>query len=180
MENIGIMMSGVGVFTAFSLKAVLLHMYSHAMIKFVLFYIAGTIIQEYQTRNMMRIHGMMSDVPHTATFWLTGMLGILGLPPMGLFFSKFYILTDMFRQGHWVAGGLLILLLTGVLIGILYHGMRMLCDKPKRKPLGDLLGKIDVPVLAALLLLTCIVGAGFEKIAWINNLLNNAVKVIGG
>ena len=180
MENIGIMMAGVGVFTAFSLKAVLLHMYSHAMIKFVLFYIAGTIIQEYQTRNMMRIHGMMSDVPHTATFWLTGMLGILGLPPMGLFFSKFYILTDMFRQGHWVAGGLLILLLTGVLIGILYHGMRMLCDKPKRKPLGDLLGKIDVPVLAALLLLTCIVGAGFEKIAWINNLLNNAVKVIGG
>ena len=72
------------------------------------------------------------------------------------------------------------MLLTGVLIGILYHGMRMLCDKPKRKPLGDLLGKIDVPVLAALLLLTCIVGASFEKIAWINNLLNNAVKVIGG
>ena len=75
---------------------------------------------------------------------------------------------------------LLILLLTGVLIGILYHGMRMLCDIPKRKPLGDLLGKIDVPVLAALLLLTCIVGAGFERITWINKLLDNAVKVIGG
>lgn len=180
MENIGIMMAGIGVFTAFSLKAVLLHMYSHAMIKFVLFYIAGTIIQEYQTRNMMRIHGMMHDVPHTATFWLTGMLGILGLPPMGLFFSKFYILTDMFRHDHWVAGGLLILLLTGVLIGILYHGMRMLCDIPKRKPLGDLLGKIDVPVLAILLVLTCVVGAGFERITWLNKLLDNAVKVIGG
>jgi hydrogenase-4 component F len=86
----------------------------------------------------------------------------------------------MFRQGHWVAGGLLIFLLTGVLIGILYHGMRMLCDNPKRKPLGDLLGKIDVPVLAVLLLLTCVVGAGFEQISWLNNLLNNAVKVIGG
>ncbi len=180
MENIGIMMAGVGVFTAFSLKAVLLHMYSHAMIKFVLFFIAGTIIQEYQTRNMMRIHGMIKDVPQTATFWLVGMLGILGLPPMGLFFSKFYIVTAMFKSGHWVYGSLLVILLAGVLIGILYHGMRMLCDNAKRKPLGELLGVEDISVLAILLILTCVVGAGFENIPWINNLLNNAVKVIGG
>jgi len=31
-----------------------------------------------------------------------------------------------------------------------------------------------------LLLLTCVVGAGFEQISWLNALLNNAVKVIGG
>ena len=180
MENIGIMVAGIGAFSALSIKAVMLHMYSHAMIKFVLFYIAGTIIQEYQTRNMMRIHGMIKDVPHTATFWLTGMLGILGLPPMGLFFSKFYIMSALFKEGHWVAGSLLIVLLAGVLIGILYHGMRMLCDNAKRQPLGDLLGAIDVPVLALLLVFTCIVGAGFENLPWLNNLLNHAVRVIGG
>ena len=180
MENIGIMVAGIGAFSALSVKAVMLHMYSHAMIKFVLFYIAGTIIQEYQTRNMMRIHGMIKDVPHTATFWLTGMLGILGLPPMGLFFSKFYIMSALFEEGHWVAGSLLIVLLAGVLIGILYHGMRMLCDNAKRQPLGDLLGAIDVPVLALLLVFTCIVGAGFENLPWLNNLLNHAVRVIGG
>lgn len=180
MENIGIMVAGLSVFTAFSLKAVMLHMYSHALIKFVLFYIAGTIIQEYQTRNLMRIHGMIKDVPHTATIWLVSMLGILGLPPMGLFFSKFYIMVSLFKEGHWVVGSVLIILLAGVLIGILYHGMRMLCDKAKREPLGDLLGKIDVPVLAILLLCTCVVGAGFENIPWINSLLNNAVSIIGG
>ncbi len=180
MENIGIMVAGISVFTAFSLKAVLLHMYSHALIKFVLFYIAGTIIQEYQTRNLMRIHGMIRDVPHTSTLWLISMLGILGLPPMGLFFSKFYILTAMFKNGHWFAGGLLIILLAGVLIGILYHGMRMLCDQAKRKPLGDLLGKTDTLVLTVLLILTCVVGAGFESIPWINNMLSHAVLIVGG
>ena len=179
MENIGIMVAGVGVFTAFSLKAVMLHMYSHALIKFVLFYIAGTIIQEYQTRNLMRIHGMIKEVPHTATLWLISMLGILGLPPMGLFFSKFYILTALFKEEHWIAGSLLIILLAGVLIGILYHGMRMLCDQPRRPSLGDLLDKLDTPVLAILLLLTCFVGAGFENIPWISNLLNHAVLIIG-
>lgn len=180
MENIGIMIAGISVFTAFSLKAVMLHMYSHALIKFVLFYIAGTIIQEYQTRNMMRIHGMIQDVPHTATLWLISMLGIMGLPPMGLFFSKFYILIEMFKNGHWLAGSLLILLLAGVLIGILYHGMRMLCDKAKRKPLADLLGRLDAPVLAVLLILTCVIGAGFESIPWVNTMLNQAVLIIGG
>ena len=181
MENIGIMVAGIGVFTALSLKAVMLHMYSHALIKFVLFFIAGTIIQEYQTRNMMRIHGMIKEVPHTATFWLTGMLGILGLPPMGLFFSKFYILTAMFMEDHWFAGCVLLVLLAGVLIGILYHGMRMLCDKSSsRKPVGDLLGGMDITVLSLLLMLSCIVGAGFESIPWVNNMLNEAVKIVGG
>ena len=180
MENIGIMLAGVGVFTAFSLKAVLLHMYSHAMIKFVLFYIAGTIIQEYQTRNMMRIHGMLKDVPLTAAFWLVGLLGILGMPPMGLFFSKFYTMLALFKGEHWLAGSLLIVLLAGVLIGILYHGMRMLCDHPKRVPCGELLDGIDTPILVTLLILSCVVGAGFENIPWINSLLNNAVRIIGG
>jgi len=46
--------------------------------------------------------------------------------------------------------------------------------------LGDILGVIDIPVLAVLLVATCVVGAGFEQIPWINNLLNSAVRVIGG
>lgn len=180
MENIGIMVAGIGVFSALSIKAVMLHMYSHALIKFILFYIAGTIIQEYQTRNMMRIHGMIKDVPYTASFWLIGMFGILGLPPMGLFFSKFYIMSSLFYEGHWFVGSALIILLAGVLIGILYHGMRMLSDNAKRKPLNELLGKIDVLILALMLTATCVVGAGFTNIPWINNLLNAAVHVIGG
>ena len=180
MENIGIMVAGIGVFTAASLKGVMLHMYSHAMIKFVLFFVAGTIIQEFQTRNMMRIRGMMNDVPATATFWLTGILGILGLPPMGLFFSKFQILGAMFHEGRWLPGCLLLILLTGVLIGILYHGMRMLCDRTNIKPLGDLITVTDTFALMTLLLLTCVVGAGFENIPWLNNLLNHAVRIVGG
>ena len=88
--------------------------------------------------------------------------------------------TQYQSGGVSLEGCLLIILLAGVLIGILYHGMRMLCDKSKRQPLGDLLGATDVSVLAVLLLLTCVVGAGFENIPWLNNLLNQAVRIIGG
>ncbi|MEG0970867.1 MAG: proton-conducting transporter membrane subunit, partial [Acidaminococcaceae bacterium] len=118
------MLIGLGLFTPVAVAASLLHMFNHALIKFSLFYLAGTVVQEYKTKNMMRIHGMIQETPHTATFLLMGMLGILGLPPFGLFFSKFAILSEMFRQGHYWSGSLLILLLAGILMGILYHVLR--------------------------------------------------------
>ena len=180
MENIGLMIAGIGVFSQLSIGATLVHMFNHALIKFVLFYIAGTIVQEYQTKNMMRIHGMIGDVPHTATFWLLGIIGILGMPPLGLFFSKFYILYSLFLSGHYLLGIVIIVLLAGILIGILYHALRMLCDKAKRKPVGDLLEHADTPFLAALLLGSVIIGAGIGEIPYLEKLLAQAVRIVGG
>ena len=138
------------------------------------------IVQEYQTKNMMRIHGMIGDVPHTATFWLLGIIGILGMPPLGLFFSKFYILYSLFLSGHYLLGIVIIVLLAGILIGILYHALRMLCDKAKRKPVGDLLEHADTPFLAALLLGSVIIGAGIGEIPYLEKLLAQAVRIVGG
>ncbi|CAK7014982.1 proton-conducting transporter membrane subunit [uncultured Phascolarctobacterium sp.] len=180
MENIGLMIAGIGVFSQISIGATLVHMFNHALIKFVLFYIAGTIVQEYQTKNMMRIHGMIGDVPHTATFWLLGIIGILGMPPLGLFFSKFYILYSLFLSGHYLLGCVIIVLLAGILIGILYHAMRMLCDKAKRKPVGDLLDCVDTPIMAALLLGSIVIGAGISQIPYLEDLLAQAVRIVGG
>lgn len=181
MENIGLMIAGIGVFSQISIGATLMHLFNHALIKFTLFYIAGTIVQEYQTKNMMRIHGMISEVPHTATFWLLGIIGILGMPPLGLFFSKFYILYSLFLSGHYILGVVIIVLLAGILIGILYHAMRMLGDKAKkRKPIGDLLDYVDAPVMAALLLGSIIIGVGIGQIQYLQTLLLQAVRIVGG
>lgn len=180
MENIGIMVIGLGIFTSVSVGAALLHMFNHALIKFVLFYIAGTVIQEYQTKNMMRIHGMILETPHTATFLLMGMFAILGMPPFGLFFSKFNIIFSLFQNGQYLLGSLMILLLAGILIGILYHVMRMLCGKVKRKAYSDLLDHTDTPFLAALLLGSVALGVGFEQIPYLNNLLAHAAQIVVG
>lgn len=180
MENIGLMIVGIGVFSQISVAATLVHMFNHALIKFVLFYIAGTIVQEYQTKNMMRIHGMITDVPHTAAFWLLGIIGILGMPPLGLFFSKFYVLYSLFLSGHYFLGSAIIVLLACILVGILYHAMRMLCDKAKRRSAGDLLDYVDTSVLAVLLVGSIVIGAGIEQIPYLEELLTQAVRIVGG
>lgn len=151
MENIGIMMLGVGIFSVFSVKAALFHLLNHALIKFTLFYTAGTIIQEYNTKNIMRIHGMIKETPRTATILLMGMFAILGMPPFGLFISKFAITFEMFRKGHYVFGALLVILVAGVVIGILYHIMRISSGKASLKACGDLFDKTDLLFLGVLL-----------------------------
>lgn len=180
MENIGIMFVGLGLFSSISVGATLLHMFNHALIKFVLFYIAGTVIQEYQTKNMMRIHGMVQEAPNTATFLLMGMFAILGMPPFGLFFSKFNIIFSLFKNGQYLLGTLLIFLLAGILIGILYHVMRMLSGKAKRKADSDLLDHTDTPFLAAMLVGSIVLGMGLEQIPYLSSLLTAASQIVVG
>lgn len=180
MENFGLMAAGLGLFVPLAAQAMLLHMFNHALVKYSLFYTAGTIMEEFGTKNMMRIHGMMSAAPRTALFWLLGIVGILGMPPLGVFFSKFYILFGFFQSGHPWLGMLMLALLAGMLIGILYHVMRMFGGQSRGKSAGELFGAADSAVLAGLLLFSCAASAGLSEIAVLNELLAHAAQIILG
>ncbi len=178
MENFGLMASGVGLFLPMATKAVLLHMMNHALIKYALFYLAGTIMETYATKNMMRIHGMIAQAPRTACFFLLAIVGILGMPPMGIFFSKFYLLQGFFQGGHAWLGVLALVLLAGMLIGILYHALRMVGGKPHRKAAGELLGRLDTAVVAGLLIISGVFGAFLPELGKVDALLSEAAKIV--
>lgn len=180
MENFGLMVAGLGIFIPVAMQAALLHMFNHALVKYSLFYVAGTIMEEYGTKNMMRIHGMMQQVPRTALFLLLGIVGILGMPPIGVFFSKFYIIYGMFKAEHPYLGILALVLLAGMVIGILYHIMRMLGGIPRRKSTGELMGALDSAVIFGLLLFSCVVSAGISELPLFNHILTNAADIVMG
>ncbi len=180
MENFGLMVAGLGIFIPMAVEATLLHMFNHALVKYSLFYVAGTIMEEYSTKNMMRIHGMMVQVPKTALFWLLGIVGVLGMPPIGIFFSKFYIIYGFFQAEHPWMGVLALVLLAGMLMGILYHIMRMLGGKPTRKAASELIGKVDAAVIFGLLLFSAVVSAQISELPVFNHLLCNAAKIVLG
>ena len=180
MENIGIMIIGIGMFTYASVSAVLLHVFNHALIKFMLFFVAGTIIQEYQTKNMMRIHGMIKQTPTTATLLLMGMMAILGIPPFGIFFTKLTILLEMFKHGQYFWGSALIILLAGVLMGILYHFLRMLSGKPKKVSQGEMLTTGEVILLSLMLIGTIAISAFLQELPYLQVLLANAAHIVVG
>lgn len=180
MENFGLMVAGFGLFLSVSVEASLLHMMNHALIKYALFYIAGTIMEAYGTKNMMRIHGMFIQAPRTAIFWLIGIVGILGMPPMGIFFSKFYIIFSFFEAGLAWQGILALVLLAGMLFGILYHVLRMVGNRPTRRSAGELLCTTDSIVLGALLLGSGLLSATIGEMPYLGILLKNAANIIVG
>lgn len=180
MENFGLMMAALGLFVPMAAQAMLLHMFNHALVKYSLFYTAGTIMEEFGTKNMMRIHGMMSQTPRTALFWLLGIVGILGMPPFGIFFSKFFIVFGFFQSEHHWLGILMLVLLAGMLIGILYHVMRMFGGQSKRKHAIELFGVVDSLTLAGLLLFSCVASAGLSQIDVLNTLLQHAAQIVLG
>lgn len=180
MENFGLMMAGLGLFVPFATQAMLLHMFNHALVKYSLFYTAGTIMEEFGTKNMMRIHGMFNSCPRTALFWLLGIVAILGMPPFGIFFSKFFIIFGFFQADHPWLGILMLVLLAGMLIGILYHVMRMLGGPAGKKSAGELFGFTDTLTLAGLLLFSCVASAGLSEITVLHNLLSHAAQIVLG
>lgn len=180
MENFGLMAAGFGLFMPLAVEASLLHMMNHALVKYALFYTAGTIMEAYGTKNMMRMHGMLQQAPRTSLFWLLGIVGILGMPPMGIFFSKFYIIDSFFLADRPWLGMLALVLLAGMLIGILYHALRMMGGKPKRKSAGELMGRLDTAVLLVLLLASGIISGTLLELPYLGDLLVTAGQIILG
>jgi len=108
IENIGIILMGIGLFiagvasgsaTLATLGAAggLLHILNHATFKALLFYGAGSIIHATGTREIDRMGGLLRHMPVTATAFLTGAVAICGLPPLNGFVSEFLIYLGFFR-----------------------------------------------------------------------------------
>lgn len=180
MENFGLMAVGLGIFLPTSVGAGFLHMLNHALVKYALFYTAGTIMETYSTKNMMRIHGMLKQSPRTAVIWLLGIVGILGMPPIGVFFSKFHIIAGLFTVGDMWRGILTLLLLAGIVMGILYHTTRMLGGQPTRRSAGELMGIMDTAAIIALLVLSGVISLVVNELPFLGPILQESVKIVMG
>lgn len=180
MENFGLMAVGLGIFLPTAVEAGLLHMLNHALVKYALFYTAGTIMETYATKNMMRIHGMLKQSPKTAVIWLLGIVGILGMPPIGVFFSKFHIIAGLFANGTMWRGILTLMLLAGIVMGILYHAMRMLGGQPARKSAGELMGIMDTATIIALFILSGVISSTINELPALGPILQESVRIVMG
>ncbi|MBM3245074.1 MAG: hydrogenase 4 subunit B [Candidatus Omnitrophica bacterium] len=107
VENIGIILLGVGLamfFTSinlpylaiFSLIAGLYHLINHAIFKGLLFLCAGSVYKATGTRNIEKLGGLIKKMPHTAVYFLIGVMAISALPPLNGFVSEWLILQAFF------------------------------------------------------------------------------------
>ncbi len=112
ISHIGLMFMGISIglsnvpdyVRVFALAAVTFHLINHATGKSLLFLSSGILIKISGTRNMDKWNGIGKKSPLSAALLIMGAFNLLGVPPLGGFFSKLmlfqsFILGNMF----WLA-----------------------------------------------------------------------------
>jgi Formate hydrogenlyase subunit 3/Multisubunit Na+/H+ antiporter, MnhD subunit len=114
--EIGLVLS-LGTFAATA--GALTHVLNHAVMKDLLFLAAGGFILRAGSQRLDDLAGLGKALPFTGACMAVGLVSIMGLPPMGGFFSKFLMLKAALDAGQpWIAA----LVLVGGLIGCIYYG----------------------------------------------------------
>ncbi|MCL2485298.1 MAG: NADH-quinone oxidoreductase subunit L [Endomicrobia bacterium] len=87
-----------GVPLAFAASTLFILMHSTA--KAGLFLSAGIIEHETHTKDITKMGGLLKVIPITACAFILCMMSVIGIPPLGGFFSKFLVITGTAQAGY--------------------------------------------------------------------------------
>jgi len=133
IENIGVILLGLGlglwgvsagrpVIAAFGLMGGLLHVWSHGLMKGLLFFGAGSVLHATGTRDVEQHGGLLARMPRTGRLLMIGAAAIAALPPFAGFASEWLVYRGLLEGGVHASGAGLFMLL-GVtalaLVGVL-------------------------------------------------------------
>ncbi|MCF8106118.1 MAG: monovalent cation/H+ antiporter subunit D family protein [Desulfohalobiaceae bacterium] len=116
---------GVALLTPAGVLGGVIHIAMHAFGKITLFFCAGAIFVASGKKSISQMDGLGKRMPLTFAAFFVGALGVIGLPPSGGFFSKWFLVLGSIDSGQTFF--LFVLLLSSFLNGfyflpIVYRG----------------------------------------------------------
>jgi multicomponent Na+:H+ antiporter subunit D len=108
---------GAGLLSQKSMVGGMLHIAMHAFGKITLFFCAGAIFVATGKKYVSQLEGIGHRMPITMLAFFIGSLSIIGIPPTGGFYSKWYLLLGTIEAGQWP---FLIVLLASSLLSAAY------------------------------------------------------------
>lgn len=122
-------MLGMAIMDPVALTGSLLHVVFHAFIKTALFLTAGAIIYQTGHTRVDQLRGIGKEMPVTIWCYTIVALGLIGIPPVCGFISKWYLAVGMLESGmnvfSWLGPVILLvsaLLTAGYLLPITIQG----------------------------------------------------------
>jgi multicomponent Na+:H+ antiporter subunit D len=91
----------------------LLHITTHAAMKITLFFCAGAIYVKTGRENVSELDGLGKQMPLTMAAFALGALGLAGVPPVGGFLSKWFLVEGALQTHRPIS--VAVLLLSGLL-----------------------------------------------------------------
>jgi multicomponent Na+:H+ antiporter subunit D len=177
---------GIGLANPIGLIGGLLHILNHALMKGMLFLIAGAVRFRTGVTLIPRMKGLGRKMPWTMAAFVVGALAMVGIPPTAGFFSKWYLLLGALEAGNWWWFGVIIV--SSLLSAIYFFRMVEMIyrepDEGEPEPNGDVgEGEGEAPasmLIPILILAVAILGAGLLNFWIVTELLSHAVAGLGG
>ncbi|SHF09416.1 complex I subunit 5 family protein [Alkalibacter saccharofermentans] len=159
VSQIGLIMMGINMKGTHTYWGGIYHIMNHAVFKSTLFLTAGMITDDYKTRNIYKISGVMKRMPAVGYATLFAVMGITGAPLFNGSISKYLISYG--AKGSWVEYALILVNL-GTILSFVKYSQILFGKSPKP-------GRSDCDSLRKAVVLTmgamCFVGGIFGR--WI-------------
>jgi len=99
--QMGVVALGVGVANAPGMTGAVLHIANDALMKGALFLAAGTALLRFGVREVSDLSRLRGRAPWTSAAVAVAGLSLIGIPPLGGFFGKWYVLNGTLADGRW-------------------------------------------------------------------------------
>lgn len=104
VSQLGYIFLGFAVATPTGISGSLLFILTHGLSKAGLFLCAGIVIHAVHTKDIREMGGLIKTMPVTAVAFLACAFSVIGIPPFGGFFAKFFVILGTVQAGRpWVA-----------------------------------------------------------------------------
>ena len=101
VAQIGYVILGFGIGNTFAITGAFLHIINHAVMKGCAFAALASFTARTGRTDVEGLNGIAQKMPWTAAAFTLAALGIIGLPPMAGFFSKYYLLRGAIEAQAW-------------------------------------------------------------------------------
>ena len=151
VAQIGYIVLGVGLANTMGFTGGILHLVNHAFMKGGLFLVAGAIVYRTGLRQIDEFRNLSVRMPWTAATFAICAFAMIGIPPTGGFFSKFYLILGAIDAGHWVFVAVIVLstvLALGYLANVLrymYFPKEATGGRVGGQPAPEAIKRDDVP-----------------------------------
>jgi NADH:ubiquinone oxidoreductase subunit 5 (subunit L)/multisubunit Na+/H+ antiporter MnhA subunit len=108
ISQIGYIFLGLSLYNSVGIAGALLYILMHGLGKAGLFLCAGIVEHTTHRRNIKELGGLIKTMPITAVVFLLCAFSVMGIPPLGGFFSKFMVIQGTVAAGQpWLAAAAL-------------------------------------------------------------------------
>jgi len=177
LEHMGIIAlalscGGIGFYAA------LLHLVLHSFAKATVFYQIGQVNAVYNSYLIEDTGDYFKFNPTGAIVMILSLVTVTAMPPSGLFITEFMIFKALFFSGHYLVAIIALILLTVIMFVFCRNFFHLLFNKTDHERGREyMVRKRDT--ISQFAFLALILYIGFNPPAFLNNLINEIIKVLG-